>query len=42
MFDGIVTDDVPVVVIVCCSFNPNGTSANDELVFIVALIVVPF
>jgi hypothetical protein len=32
----------PDEVIVCCSFNPNGTSENDEFVFIVALIIVPF
>jgi hypothetical protein len=37
---------IPVIepdeVIVCCNFNPNGTSANDEFVLIVALIIVPF
>jgi hypothetical protein len=38
MLDGIVTDVSPAF-FVCCSFNPSGTSANDELVFIVALIV---
>jgi hypothetical protein len=37
---GIVTE--PDEVIVCCNFNPNGTSENDELVFIFALIVLSF
>jgi hypothetical protein len=37
---GIVTE--PDEVIVCCSFNPNGTSEKDELVFIFALIVLSF
>jgi hypothetical protein len=37
---GIVT--APDEVIVCCNFNPNGTSANDELVFMFALIVFSF
>jgi hypothetical protein len=40
MLDGMVTE--PLDVIVCCNFNPNGTSENDEFVFIVALIIVPF
>jgi len=40
MLDGMVTE--PLEVIVCCNFNPNGTSENDEFVFIVAIIIVPF
>jgi hypothetical protein len=41
MLEGIPVTE-PDEVIVFCSFNPNGTSENDELVFIVALIIVPF